>query len=201
MLRYVALLAAVVVAALAIWHPAPHPPMLAAAAAEPHTRPTHGRAKKASAAAALVYVVGAVVRPGLYRVPASGRADDAVRAAGGMLPGADAAGVNLAARVGDGDEIDVPRIGEAPRRAGSARRSSPGSRKTRGKAPPAQPVDLNGADAAALSAVPGIGATMAARIVALRDREGPYDSYDELLDVAGMSPARLAHAQPYLMLR
>ncbi len=201
MLRYLALLAAIVVAALAIWHPAPHPPMLAAAAAEPHPRPAHERAKKASAARALVYVVGAVARPGLYRVPASGRADDAVRAAGGMLPGADAAGVNLAAPVADGDEIDVPRIGEAPRKTAAPAGRSRRSRKSRGKAPPPQPVDLNGADAAALSAVPGIGATMAARIVALRDREGPYDSYDELLDVAGMSPARLAHAQPYLALR
>ncbi len=200
MLRYIALLAAIVVAALAIWHPAPHPPILAAAAAEPRPGPIHGRAKKAAAARALVYVVGAVARPGLYRVPASGRADDAVRAAGGMLPAADTAAVNLAARVADGDEIDVPRLGDAPRRAAPARKGR-GTRKTRGKAPPPQPIDLNGADAAALATVPGIGATIAARIVALRDREGPYDSYDELLDVAGMSPARLSHAQPYLMLR
>ncbi|MHB8146384.1 MAG: helix-hairpin-helix domain-containing protein [Vulcanimicrobiaceae bacterium] len=201
MLRYGAIVAAAVVAVLAIWHPAPHPPMVAAAAAEPHRGPIRHASTKVAATVALVYVVGAVAKPGLYRVPSGGRADDAVRAAGGLLPGADPVGVNLAAHVADGDEIDVPGIGTSPMRTPKASRSKRVAARGPRKRAPLEAVDLNSGDAAALSAIPGIGATIAARIVALREREGPYDSFDELLDVAGMSPARLAHAQPYLILR
>ena len=201
MLRYIAILAAVAVAALAIWRPAPHPPEAAAPAAQPYSRPIRHKAAKAAAGAALVYVVGAVARPGLYRVSSGSRAEDAVRAAGGVRPDADPAGVNLAAHVSDGDEIDVPRIGESPIRKVSRGRRTRSTPRAHHKAAPPEPVDLNSGDAAALATVPGIGASLAARIVALREREGPYDSFDELLDVAGMSPARLAHAQAYLTLR
>ena len=200
MLRYFAILAAVVVAALAIWHPAPRPPMVAAAAAEPPIHPGKHAPAREAPSAALVYVVGAVAKPGLYRIAVSARADDAIRAAGGLRPNADPAGVNLAAHLADGDEVDVPAIGERPARKRSATRKTQAVRGHH-KAVPAQAIDVNAADANALASVPGIGAGIAARIVALREREGPYDSLDELLDVAGMSAARLQHAQPYLSLR
>ena len=59
-------------------------------------------------------------------------------------------------------------------------------------------VALNAASAQALAEIPGIGAAIAERIVELRDREGAYDSLDELLDVAGMNEGRLERARPYL---
>ncbi len=59
----------------------------------------------------------------------------------------------------------------------------------------AAPVNVNTADAASLALVPGIGATLAARIVAMRESEGQFDTLDELLDVAGMTPSRLDRAR------
>ena len=59
-----------------------------------------------------MFVAGAVGRPGLYRVRSGDRAGDAIRPAGGPSAAADPWGVNLAARVQDGDEIHVPRAGE-----------------------------------------------------------------------------------------
>lgn len=110
-----------------------------------------------------------------------------------MGPGADPVAVNLAARVADGDEIVVPRIGEATPRP---RGRTPRSRRVPTPAPAS--VGLNDADAAALARVPGLGPALAARIVAFRETNGPFANLDELLDVNGMTPARLDRASAYL---
>jgi competence protein ComEA len=61
-------------------------------------------------------------------------------------------------------------------------------------------VNVNSADETQLAPVPGIGVTIAARIVAVREQEGAYQTFDELLDVAGMTQSRLDRALPYLQL-
>jgi len=201
MARYLLVAGAVVLAALALWRPAPRPLQAAsqtvAGAASPsvaHRSRRHGRGGAGSAAgAAVVYVVGAVRRPGLYTMQAGDRVADAVERAGGLTAAADPAGVNLAARVADGDEIDVPLPGALP-----ARSRSRVPRARRSPAPPSA-VDVNAASAAELARVPGIGRALAGRIVELRERDGAYGSLDELLDVDGMTAARLERARPFLL--
>jgi competence protein ComEA len=170
----------------------PRPPAIAPAAA-PAPPAFHPRAQ---AVAAVVYVAGAVLRPGLYRLPPGARWDDALRRAGGFRAGADQAAVNLAQRASDGEEIRVPRVGESTPRP-AARRTSR-SRKGRAPAAAIAPVDLNTADAAALALLPGVGATLASRIVAYRDVNGAFSSIDELADVSGMTQRRVDALAPYL---
>lgn len=141
----------------------------------------------------VVYVAGAVVNPGLYRLRSSARADDAIRSAGGFRAGADTAAINLAAHVADGDEVYVAVLGAPttpPRRSHRVRQPA---KKTE-----AAVVDLNAASAEQLATVPGLGKTLAARIVDVRERDGAYANFDELLDVAGMTASRLTRAEPYL---
>lgn len=203
MSRVITLVAALGFAAFAVWHPVPHSALQFGA--ERPAQPPAARAKHRHGSSAatpgdgsIVYVVGAVARPGLYRVGATARVDDAVRKAGGLLPGADPAGVNLASHVADGDEINVPRLGEP----GAAPRLHRGrSKRKKAHANVTTPIDLNSADASALARVPGIGASIAARIVEVREHDGVFASLDQLLDVAGMSPRRLDLAQPYLYVR
>jgi len=188
-------------AALALLHPAPRPALESAPAAQASgstplaDRRKPRRRRLPAQTRALVYVVGAVSRPGLYRVPDGARVADAVTAAGGLTSQADAVAVNLAAFVGDGDEVIVPRAGEAaavpPPRMHRAR-------KRRARALPPSAVDVNSAAADDLAAVPGIGRALAVRIVELRERDGAFDSLDELLDVSGMTDARLERARPFL---
>ena len=101
---------------------------------------------------------------------------DAVAAAGGLLPGADPAAVNLAAVLTDGQQIavGVPAAGAAPGPA----------------APPAGGrVSLNSATAADLDALPGIGPVLAQRIVDHRAENGPFTAVEQLDDVPGIGPA------------
>jgi competence protein ComEA len=139
----------------------------------------------------VVYVAGAVKRPGIYHLHLGDRYARAVELAGGLGPGADAAGVNLAAPAADGDEVNVPVAGQTPHARSRAR-----SRRHRPAAPVS--VDINAANAVELGGVPGIGRAVAERVVELREREGPFGSLDELLDVAGMTQSRLERARPYL---
>lgn len=142
---------------------------------------------------AVVYVSGDVLHPGLYHLPAGARADDAVRSAGGFRADADTGAINLAARMADGDEVYVAALGSPTPHPTRTRRTRQPSKKNAGAH-----VDVNAASADELATVPGIGATLAARIVEVRERDGAYSTFDELLDVAGMSASRLARAEPYL---
>src|SRR5829696_10291230 len=82
----------------------------------------------------VVHVVGAVRRPGLYRLADGARTADALRRAGGATRRADLSLVNLAAPVSDGTQIVVPK------RVASAQPGSPGA----GEEPAAAgPVHLN----------------------------------------------------------
>lgn len=165
------------------------------------SRAAFGRAKpRTHDEAMVVYVTGAVKRPGLYQLRAGDRYAKAVELAGGLGASADSAGVNLAQRASDGDEIDVPATGESTRSSTTHRAAANHHRSRRRSAtpPPDAGVDVNAAGEAELAAVPGIGRAVAGRIVELRQREGNFTSLDELLDVAGMTASRLERARPYL---
>jgi competence protein ComEA len=80
--------------------------------------------------------------------------------------------------------------------------SSPVQRRKRKRAnvtaPPGAPLDLNAADASALASIPGIGPTLASRIVEYRRLNGPFASLDELADVAGMTQRRIDAMSAYV---
>ncbi|MFP5372715.1 MAG: helix-hairpin-helix domain-containing protein [Actinomycetes bacterium] len=137
-----------------------------------------------SSAAVVVSVVGPVARPGLVTLSAGARVADAVEAAGGLLPGADPASVNLAAPVSDGEQIAValPGASAAPAGTGTAG----------GDTAAGGPLDLNTATAADLDELPGIGPVLAQRIVDHRSRHGPFTGVDQLDDVPGIGPATAA---------
>jgi competence protein ComEA len=141
-------------------------------------------AGEAAAPALVVHVVGAVRRPGLYRLREGSRVADAVERAGGATAKADQSLVNLAAPIADGAQIVVPR--RAPQTAAAA---VGGSGADAGAS--AGPVHLNTATLEQLDALPGIGPTTAQKILDFREQHGAFASVDELDAVPGIGPARL----------
>jgi len=131
----------------------------------------------------VVHVVGAVRNPGLYRLPTGSRVDDAIRRAGGTTRKAAIDLINLAAPIADGEQIAVPRRGEAGVAGPADGPATP--------AVPAGPVHLNSATLEQLDALPGVGPVTAQKILDYRQQHGAFRSVDELDAIPGIGPARL----------
>jgi competence protein ComEA len=172
-----------------------------------------------------VHICGAVEKPGVVKIEPGTRVFEALRKAGGALKEADLEQVNLAAFVEDGEQIYLPKKGEtiAPPQSGGPSSSSASPALRTGKAgrdgkfskqslvehrdaqkPKVRvswPLDLNQATQPQLEQVPGIGAVMAARILAFRQAQGRFNTYDELLKVNGIGPSKLEKFRPYLSVK
>jgi competence protein ComEA len=155
-------------------------PQTSAGVAPPAAPPTESA--PATSTVVVVDVVGAVRRPGLYRLEQGARIADAVSRAGGATPKADLALINLAALLADGEQVVVPRRGTAV--PGVTTSAAPG-------APATGPVHLSTATLEQLDSLPGIGPVTAQKIIDYRQKHGAFTSVDELDAVPGIGPARL----------
>ena len=132
-----------------------------------------------------VHVAGAVRDPGVYRLDAGARVDDAVMRAGGATRRADLGGLNLAAELEDGRQVLVP---ERVRGGG-------GGSAAAGVAPvpaPGQPLNLNTATLEQLDTLSGIGPLTAQKILEYREELGGFGSIEELGEIPGIGEKRLA---------
>ncbi len=130
----------------------------------------------------IVDVTGWVRKPGVYQFEGGARVIDAVERAGGARDAADLTLLNLAAPLTDGQQILVPKEGQATA-PGTVPGTVPGS--TGGQ------VNINTADPTALETLNGVGEVLAAAIVAYRDEHGPFTSVDQLEEVPGIGPSTL----------
>lgn len=145
--------------------------------------PAGGEIEAVAPARLVVHVVGAVRRPGLYRLAHGARIADAVRRAGGATRRADLSLVNLAAQISDGTQVVVPRravVEAAPSEdQGGAPASATG------------PVHLNTATLEQLDALPGVGPVTAQKILDYRQQHGAFSSIEDLDAIPGIGSARL----------
>ncbi|MEU5222721.1 ComEA family DNA-binding protein [Streptomyces toyocaensis] len=146
-----------------------------------------GAAKDGGTAAPriVVDVSGKVREPGIHRLPAGSRVEDALRAAGGVRPGTRTDTLNRARFLVDGEQVVVG--GPAPAAAAPG-----GGTGTAAGAGPTAPVSLNTATLDQLDALPGVGPVLAQHIVDHRTRNGGFRSVDELREVNGIGDRRFA---------
>lgn len=194
--------------------------------AQPGANPSESAQGGASGEATVrVHVAGAVNNPGVYTLPAQGRAVDAIAAASGAAADADLDRVNLAGALSDGVQIYVPHRGEtaAPAQiqpnggtanAGQGNAANGASQNGAAQNNAAQPqpartltasgsaqkgstsVNINTATAEELQSLPRIGPAMAQRIIAWREAHGGFRSVDELDAVPGIGPSMLENLRP-----
>ncbi len=127
----------------------------------------------------VVDVTGAVERPGVYRLPAGSRVDDAVQRAGGAAPKAQLEVVNLAARLADGQQVVVPERSPGGDAVASAASDDEG------------PISLGTATVEQLDTIDGIGPVTAEDIVQFREEHGGLSSVEQLDQISGIGPATM----------
>src|SRR6266511_1567525 len=130
----------------------------------------------------VVYVAGAVSKPDVYRLPAGSRVNDAIQRAGGPTARAEVEGLNLAARLTDGQQIIMPARINGP--GGAAVGSS-----TAGTSE--DPISLGTATVEELDTIEGIGPVTAQKIMEFRDQHGGTSSVDQLDQIDGIGPATM----------
>ena len=139
-----------------------------------------------------VHVAGAVRHPGVYRLPAGARVDDALRRAGGPSGRADLTAVNLASKLEDARQVLVPV--RAPPAAGSG--AVPGGDGATAPGAPPAPINLNTATLEQLDTLDGVGPGIAQRILDYREQHGGFRRVEDLGEVAGIGDKRLATLMP-----
>lgn len=137
----------------------------------------------------MVHVDGAVKSPGLYALQmANPRVNDAIQIAGGLTEDANGQGINLASPVEDGQKIYIPKKGEEapPEIPQPEQNKATSNKQTNTKRDKKTVVDINRATVEELTKLQGVGEGLAQRIVADRQKNGPFKTTEDLMRVSGI---------------
>lgn len=200
--------------------PAPADPVPAADNAA--SSPPAPTASRQAAARVYVDVAGEVRRPSLYVLPSNSRVMQAILAAGGPNAEADLDAVNLAQKVTDGEKIYVPKRGVSPppvvaedaahsvpqtnpatagtRPAGKSAKGGKTGHSNKLTADSGEQIGLNTATAEQLERLPGVGPSMAERILAYRQQSGGFGKAEDLMQITGIGPKKFAKIAPFVKL-
>ena len=167
-----------------------------------------------------VHVAGAVNKPGVYQAVEGTRVYQVLEMAGGAREYAVTDCLNLAAKVEDGQQIYVPSQNEYEEYKKNYYKTQTLPVNTNSSLPqaPSSPaatiiaqhmqintmlqkrIRINEASAKELESLPGIGPAMAGRIIAYRNKNGPFQQIADLLNVKGIGPKKLEQLAPWVII-
>lgn len=147
----------------------------------------------------IVSVIGEVAEPGLKTLEPGARVADALAAAQ-PLPGAETMALNHAQRLSDGQQLHILPSGAAPPPAPGEPAPAGDNSSSPGGSASGSGVSLNNATAEELTELKGVGEVTALAIVAYREEHGGFKDVEELLEVSGIGPAKLAQLKDQVQL-
>jgi len=135
-----------------------------------------------------VHISGAVHNPGVYELPLESRVQDAIQVAGGFTEDAQQEGINLAAKLQDGDQVLVPaqRTSASYPMGDSTSQTADQQSLTQSTS---NIVNINSASQDELETLPGIGPVTAQKIIEYRQSNGDFSSIEGIQKVSGIGPA------------
>lgn len=142
-----------------------------------------------------VYISGEVSHPDVYELPTGAILLDAVNAAGGFSEKANRDIVNLALPLSNGMHVHVPNNSIEsllPPVSGEIITGSETSETT---------ININTASLEELERLPGIGPSIAQKIIDYRQENGPFTSIDEIQDVSGIGPVKYEQIKDLITLQ
>ena len=164
-----------------------------------------GNSEESSSKVLIVYVCGAVSEPGVYELSFGSRINDAVIAAGGFSEEADTTYVNLAAEISDGAKLRIPTLVETEEIKGKGNVLSEefySFDKTgldvETKSVNSGLININSATEEELTTLPGIGDSIAARIVKYRQQNGKFNSIEDVMNISGIKDKLFSKIKEYI---
>ncbi|NDJ54016.1 MAG: ComEA family DNA-binding protein [Chloroflexi bacterium] len=146
-----------------------------------------------------VYVSGAVANPAVVELAPDARVEDALTAAGGTTTDADLDRINLAQPVEDGQQVFIPtEADETVDDPNPGVSDGPDDEPAAQDGAPTGPININTANQEELEALPGIGPSLAERIIAYREENGPFETIEEIQDVSGIGPSIFDELAPLI---
>lgn len=159
-------------------------------------RKTSQQSRPRSVVTLRVQVDGAVLNPGIYQLPEGARVEDAIKYAGGLRADADTSKLNMVAKLKDGQRITVPTIHIVQPQV-----SQPFPSYGANYSPMTGKIDLNTATPEELASLPGIGPSLANKIVQYRQAVGRFNYVEELLNVPGIGEKKFQRIKQYVEVR
>lgn len=137
----------------------------------------------------IVHITGEVKKPGVVKIKQGSRIEDVISSAGGLTENADISNVNLAFIVEDGVKIKIPSVNEDDNTdeyiSSDSGKNVIISDEKKEKANTII-VNINTAPQTELEQLPGIGASIAIRIIDYRNKNGKFKAIEDIKNVTGI---------------
>lgn len=150
----------------------------------------------------MVHIAGAVNKPGVVELNEGSRIEDAIELAGGLSEDANINDVNLAYVLEDGIKINIPSINDEYAREeiisddGGSAIVEENLSNTEDSL-----LNINTATATDLETLPGIGPTIANKIVEYREENGDFDKIEEIKNVSGIGESKYSSIEEYITVK
>lgn len=143
-----------------------------------------------------MHITGQVVNQGVVKVEEGERVIDAIEAAGGATPEANLSKINLAYLLEDGMKIYIPSVNDVEEIEYVT--NSSGTLESESKD---VKVNINTATSEELQNLPGIGESIANRIIAYRKENGKFSKIEDLKNVSGIGDAKFNNIKSYIFVK
>ncbi len=145
-----------------------------------------------------VYVTGEVNRPGVVELNEGARIEDAINLSGGMTENADISKINLAYMLEDGQKIYIPNINENVVNEYITKENEVGviEEKTSSKK-----ININTDNINELMSLPGVGESLAQKIINYKSENGKFKSIEDLKNVSGIGEKKFENIKQYITVK
>lgn len=152
----------------------------------------------------VVHITGEVKSPGVVRVKEGNRIEDVINAAGGLTENADITNVNLAYVVEDGVKIRIPALDDEELAKQNYITDGAGENiiiSSEEKNEDNKIVNINTASLAEIETLPGIGPSIATKIVEYREQNGKFKVIEDIKNVTGIGDSKFDKIKDYIKVK
>lgn len=151
----------------------------------------------------MVHIIGGVVKPGVVKIKEGGRIEDAIEAAGGLTEDSDISNVNLAYVLDDGVKVRIPTIDNEGKETEETYISEDSGKNVilQEDEKVGSIVNINKATQTELETLPGIGPSLAGRIISYREQNGKFKKIEDIKNVAGIGDSKFENIKDFIKVK